>query len=68
MSAASRGLASQSAQAVAFVWVNQAGTVWYPEEGDVVYHWDGYTYREMECRGGTMHDNGSVEEQRLIAQ
>jgi hypothetical protein len=68
MSAASRGLASHTAQAVAFVWVNQAGTVWYPEEGDVVYDRDGYAYRGMEGRGGTMYDNGSVEEQRLIAQ
>lgn len=50
------------------MWVNQAGTVWYPEEGDLVYRWDRYTYRELECRGGTMHDNESVKEQRLIAQ
>jgi hypothetical protein len=68
VTAASLGLSSSPAQAVGCVWVNQMGTVWYPEEGDTVLHWDGATYHEIECRGGTMYDMGSVEEERLIAE
>jgi hypothetical protein len=48
--------------------VTQAGTVWHPGEGDTVLHCDGATFHEIECRAGTMHDMGSVEEQRLIAE